>query len=248
MENMPQNVPINAERHSQRPSPRILIVEDNQISTEFFSAALASLNAHLDFAQSHAHALQAYSQPHAHYDVWLIDLHLPDGDGHSLAKKLKQREPRTHAIGHTALSAMQVTQHTEFITILHKPLTPEKLRTQVKKYLPVTIKDSDVKQRAIWDDISGLAALHGRKDHLAALRQLFMAELAQTKKKLIEAMTRRDRSALQSLLHTLQASCGFVGAHQLGEATRKLQNDPNDSDAQHHVITAIQRTQWFGLP
>ena len=57
-----------------------------------------------------------------------------------------------------------------------------------------------------------------------------------------------EQRALQSLLHKLEASCGFVGAQQLYQATRRLRQDLSNIEAQHHLIATIQKIQWIGLP
>ena len=178
------SVPNRLEKAAQ-----ILVVEDNWISKEFFSAALECLGAHIDYVPSRALALKAYNLPTIHYDLWLIDLHLPDGDGASLARDLKKCEPMTKAIGHTALPVIKAEQMCDFETIIHKPLSPAKLVKQVSKYLPQSTGLSVPGDQTTWDDIKGLAALHGRRDHLAALRQLFLDELTQIKECIIQVST-----------------------------------------------------------
>ena len=170
MDNIAEHLSVNGSTPNRLQAARILVVEDNWISKDFFSAALECLGAHIDYVPSRALALKAYNQPTTHYDLWLIDLHLPDGDGSSLARDLKKREPMTIAIGHTALPVIKAEQMCDFATIIHKPLSSEKLVKQVSQYLPRSTGFSLAGDQVTWDDIRGLAALHGRRDHLATLR------------------------------------------------------------------------------
>ena len=62
--------------------PRFLLVEDDIISRGFFKAALETLPADVDTADSLASAL-ARAEPGAH-DLWLIDVNLPDCNGAQL--------------------------------------------------------------------------------------------------------------------------------------------------------------------
>lgn len=73
--------------------PRFLLVEDDIISRGFFKAALETLPADVDTADSLASAL-ASAEPGAH-DLWLIDVNLPDGNGAQLLRELRRSHPDT---------------------------------------------------------------------------------------------------------------------------------------------------------
>ena len=69
-----------------------------------------------------------------------------------------------------------------------------------------------------WDETAALAALNGQRNHLIALRELFLAELRCARRG--RAVDQHDERQLRSQLHRLQASRGFVGAARLGRAVR----------------------------
>ena len=64
------------------PMPRFLLVEDDTISRGFFRAALETLPAQVETADSLASALERGRR--SEHDLWLIDVNLPDGNGSQL--------------------------------------------------------------------------------------------------------------------------------------------------------------------
>ncbi|MGH8043069.1 MAG: response regulator, partial [Stenotrophomonas sp.] len=82
------------------PVPRLLLVEDDTISRGFFKAALETLPAQVDTADSLASAMER-GQAGLH-DLWLIDVNLPDGNGAELLHALRRSRPDTPALAHTA--------------------------------------------------------------------------------------------------------------------------------------------------
>ena len=81
--------------------PRILLVEDDTISQTYFRAVLEALPARVEVAASCACALERAQD--AGYELWLIDLTLPDGPGLELLPRLRDRCPQPPpALAHTA--------------------------------------------------------------------------------------------------------------------------------------------------
>ena len=114
------------------PSPRILLVEDDPVSGAFLAAAVATLPAEVDLADTVAMALQLASR-HDHH-LWLIDANLPDGNGRDLLRALRIHAPATPALAHTAsrdrgdLDALIGAGFTE---VLIKPLGAVELQAAV---------------------------------------------------------------------------------------------------------------------
>ena len=70
------------------PRPRFLLVEDDIITCGFLKAALETLPADVDTADSLNAAL---ARAHVRqYDLWLIDANLPDGHGSELLQQLRR--------------------------------------------------------------------------------------------------------------------------------------------------------------
>lgn len=166
--------------------PRFLLVEDDIISRGFFKAALETLPADVDTADSLASAL-ASAEPGAH-DLWLIDVNLPDGNGAQLLRELRRSHPDTPALAHTADGDTSIharLREAGFSDTLVKPLGRDQLLKAVRRALVNSPAGIFVAQAPAavelavqdWDETAALAALNGQRNHLIALRELFLAEL-----------------------------------------------------------------------
>jgi len=226
--------------------PRFLLVEDDIISRGFFKAALETLPADVDTADSLASAL-ARAEPGAH-DLWLIDVNLPDGNGAQLLHELRRSHPDTPALAHTAdgdVSIHERLREAGFNDTLVKPLGRDQLLKAVRRALVNSPAGATPPSAAIelvvedWDETAALAALNGQRNHLIALRELFLAELPGVRDAVEQAVDQHDASSLRNQLHRLQASCGFVGAARLARAVRQLHHAPESVPAQAGFRAAV---------
>jgi CheY-like chemotaxis protein/HPt (histidine-containing phosphotransfer) domain-containing protein len=227
--------------------PRFLLVEDDTISRGFFRAALETLPAQVETADSLATALERGRR--GEHDLWLIDVNLPDGNGSELLHALRVSRPDTPALAHTADGDTSIharLRDAGFSETLVKPLSREQLLQAVRRALvnspghaaPVA-PDDGLGEREDWDEITALAALNGQRNHLNALRELFLAELPGVRDAVAHAVQQHDVRTLQGQLHRLQASCGFVGAARLGRAVRQLHQAPESNGAHTQFKAAV---------
>ncbi|WP_312327630.1 response regulator [Stenotrophomonas sp.] len=231
------------------PMPRFLLVEDDTISRGFFRAALETLPAQVETADSLATALERGRR--SEHDLWLIDVNLPDGNGSELLKALRQSHPETPALAHTADGDTSIharLREAGFSETLVKPLSREQLLQAVRRALvnspgpsapAAPGEGAGVGEREDWDEITALAALNGQRNHLIALRELFLAELPGVRDAVAQAVQQHDVRTLQGQLHRLQASCGFVGAARLGRAVRQLHQAPESNGAHTQFKAAV---------
>lgn len=118
------------------PMPRFLLVEDDTISRGFFKAALETLPAQVDTADSLATAMDTGRS--GQHDLWLIDVNLPDGNGTQLLHALRRSRPDTPALAHTADGDTSIharLRDAGFSDTLVKPLTGEQLLKAVRRAL-----------------------------------------------------------------------------------------------------------------
>ena len=224
--------------------PRLLLVEDDPISSRFLVTVLRALPAEVDTATGCSEAL-ALDRPYA---LWLIDANLPDGSGSDLLARLRQRSPATPAVAHTADGSALLREQllgAGFTHVLVKPLTALALQTAVRGVLAGTASGLAVADDgaiagdvADWDDEAALRALHGNAQHVRQLRDLFLAELPSVCDVIADSLRLDDAAALQSVLHRLRASCGFVGAARLAAAVRRLQAAPASPQAREEFELA----------
>lgn len=231
-----------------RPHPRILLLEDDPVSAEFMSAALAALPARVEHAASLTEArvrlaAEPASEHGDRHDLWLFDARLPDGAGADLLVELRAQGHGTPALAHTAEPRPEeraALLATGFIDVLIKPLGVDALQAAVRRALGDAPASADAAEAPsmettaampIWDDAVALRALNGNAAHVAVMRGLFLQELDATATRMAIAAAAGDGAALGEDLHRLRAACGFVGAVRLAAAVEALRETPMSSAA-----------------
>ncbi|MBJ6981043.1 response regulator [Luteimonas sp. MC1572] len=242
---------ITTGRHAPM-KPRILLVEDDPTTAAFMAAAIEALPAIVDMADSHLAALAKASD--AGHALWLVDAHLPDGDGAGLLAELRALGLTTPAIAHTA--AHDPWLHHElraagFASVLVKPLSASALRASladaIGTWRPPRVAEDVAGDAAdvvgpppTWDDFAALRALNGERAHVDALRILFLDELPAARDLVASSARDGDERRMRDALHRLRASCGFVGAARLADAVAALEGAPGSAAALQAFTDAAQ--------
>ena len=217
------------------PAPRLLVVEDDPISRCFLQDALSALPAEVDAAADIAAARALVAR--AEYALWLVDAHLPDGDGLDCLRALREHA-QTPALAITA--GMGREQLDElcvggFLEVMLKPVSVAALQGTVRRLLRrAASRVSEPLPQGklpLWDEGRALAALGGNREALDKLRQMVQSELPAPRGQLSQARSAGDVAALRAVLHKLKASCGFVGAARLLQAVHALSDLPLDEQA-----------------
>ena len=224
-------------------NPNILLVEDDPVSRAFLEAATATLPATVAVAGDAASA-RALANASA-FDLWLIDAHLPDATGAELLAQLRGMGFATPALAHTATrdeDAHAELRAAGFAAVVAKPIDAAAWQAALRRALRMDagmhVADAAIAgygDRPLWDDATALAALNGNREHVAALRRLFLDELPGMRARIVDPETRGPT------LHRLRASCGFVGAARLDAAVRALQESASDAALQR-VLDALRDT------
>lgn len=239
--------------------PRILLVEDDPTTASFLAAAAEGFPARVDAVGTRALALARARAPGSGYALWLVDAHLPDGDGADLLGELRGLGFDTPAVAHTAArdpGLHQALREAGFASVLVKPLGTAELHAALASALrgrdasriaevpppppPVRMPPDTSLSPPAWDEAAALRALNGQRAHVEALRQLFLAELPATRQQVLAAAGDGRGGELQGMLHRLLASCGFVGAARLQAAVRELQDAPSSAAALARFDAAAQ--------
>lgn len=227
---------------------RLLLVEDDPVSRSFLEDALGSVPALVDSTSDIASAV-ALSRLHPHA-LWIVDAHLPDGDGIDCLRALRSGNDTT-ALAITASTAREELDalcDAGFIEVLCKPVSVALLCATVRRlagHAPQGIREPLPGKLPMWDEQQALAAIGGDRAALLKLRGLFQAELPTLLDELQGARLAADRKAAQAVLHKLKASCGFVGAARLSRAVDALSQSPLDGPlAQLFDFAAQDALAW----
>lgn len=222
--------------------PRILLVEDDPVSAAYLGEVVSSLPALVDVAGSIAEAV-AMAGIHQH-QLLLIDAHLPDGCGETLLQALRSNGVNAPALAHTAAAEASLREEllaAGFVEVLHKPLGMVELKLALQRYLPQAIAmPVALDELPRWDDAAALAVLGGLRANVDGLRGLFVEELPGQRHRITRASAEGNQAVVRDELHRLVASCGFVGAAQLGQVVRQMQATPLDPDALVALQSAIE--------
>lgn len=227
---------------------RLLLVEDDPISQSFIAEALSGMPAIVDTAADIAQAVQAV-RTHRH-DLWLIDAHLPDGDGSQCLAVLRRLHD-TPALAITAGASrceLDLLCATGFLEVLLKPASIAQLQGTVRRLLGESVERPPEPTGAklpVWDEDRALAAMGGNRKSLQSLRGMFLEELPGLRQQMLAAQRLGDADSMQSVLHKLKAGCGFVGAARLARAVEVLSASPLDSDALRRFdFAATDALEW----
>lgn len=212
-------------------NPRLLLVEDDEVSRAFLTEVLSGLPAHVDAVAGIARACElAASITH---DVWIVDAHLPDGDGVQALKRLRDLHAETPALAITAEDDRVVLDalcSAGFLEVLQKPVGIAPLQAAVRRALGQRTAEpaAPFGKLPAWDEEQALRAIGGRRESLLALRSLFLGELPSQRDAALAAAGADDAIALRGILHRLRASAGFVGALRLLRAVEAWAQAPSD--------------------
>lgn len=236
--------------------PRVLLVEDDVVSRAFLTAAVQAVPAEVDSADNLAAALSLGCAQD--YALWLFDANLPDGNGAELLARLRARHPHTPALAHTATDDRVVLDAlitAGFLEVLVKPLPAAAVQGAVRRVLGLPCGDdagvglvATGGKVPVWDDDAATRALNGNRAHVATLRSLFVEELPRVRERIGGAVSSGDFDGVRASLHKLRASCGFVGAARLGEATHALQRQTDSPALFARFEEAAQDTLAMSAP
>jgi CheY-like chemotaxis protein len=115
----------------------ILIVEDDDVSNEFFEEVLKSTEARLLFAREGKTAIQMCKE-NPDIDVILMDIQLPVMDGQEAAEEIRKINSAITIIAQTAYAMSDDREKylsAGFDDYISKPITPSGLLELIDKYI-----------------------------------------------------------------------------------------------------------------
>ena len=233
---------------TNRPLPRVLLIDDDAISREVLSMMLEMHGLPVDSAEDGKQALELVESTATLPGIILMDTQMPGVSGTRLIKALRQRLKDRNASGQTRIIAISGSEVADAIHqaadgFLLKPIQVESVLALIDAPAPsaeapgLDLQASAApdlaetsETRAILDPAVLDQVVLGKLKAMmpdAALREVYSAVAADLETRLATlaaAMDASDATAVASIAHTIKGGCGMVGLSGATEAAARLEN------------------------
>jgi CheY-like chemotaxis protein/HPt (histidine-containing phosphotransfer) domain-containing protein len=225
-------------RSAQLLQPSILVVDDSDLNCEVAHATLESMGCRVTIAKSGRAAIDACR--HSRFDAILLDIHMPDMDGHEVARTLRDMSKAGETSHCPIIAVTGATRESDRAQCLAsgmddfvgKPLEQPLLLRKLRQWLPPTLHGETGLEGPSAGEASSLdpVLLHGvrqvMRGRFDSYIKLFLREnsrqLAQ-----IKSLVATDGSAdeLVRAVHTLRAACSQVGANKVCSVAAAIEDE-----------------------
>ncbi len=222
---------------------RVLAADDNEVNRLFLDGILSPKVQQLRVVSDGDLAITAGQQ--SHWDILLLDLHMPGADGIEVMQTLSQAADPEHRTLYIVITADARKSEQDrllemgFHGFLTKPISGEALLTGLLAInahpgQPVTIARSRQAANIVLDDQSALSVLHNDRELLTKMRLQFAEELPATLNHISQTLGQlhdpAKRRAIWQAVHKMAGGCAYTGATQLAKICTELE-DQIDNDA-----------------
>jgi len=223
---------------------RILLAEDNEINQQVAVEILESAGFVVEIANNGKEALEMVREKE--YDAVLMDIRMPEMDGFSAAKKIRELDTEARDIPIIAMTAQTMKEDREKAIAagmnhhIAKPIDPNELfRVLAKRIKPgkKTMPSETPGQLTAdfpllpgIDTRAGLARVNGNRELYEKLLRQFRDTYQNTGKTIREAVTGGDYNLAEQVLHDIKGASGNISAADLHEAARELETRVKQGD------------------
>ncbi len=247
----------------QRPL-QVLVAEDHPVNRQYMGALLENLGHHPEFVANGEEAVAAVQR--RHFDLVLMDLHMPQLDGVSATRAIRalpSREKSTLPIVALTADAFDETRERCLVAgmndFLTKPVSPQKLSTALRRLFGVAAAHSapGTGPWAARDVVSTKAPMVGQamlidtaavemalqamsRQRLAALIEAFLAQGPQTVQRLRTAIRDAQPLELRINAHAARGAALNLGLAALAVTAEALHEGAAHLPA-HEIARLVQR-------
>ena len=259
---------------TNRPLPRVLLIDDDAISREVLSMMLEMHGLPVDSAEDGKQALELVENTATLPGIILMDTQMPGVSGTRLIKALRQRLKDRNASEQTRIIAISGSEvgdaiHQAADGFLLKPIQVESVLALLEAPASASTLDLQAsaapgpsetpETRAILDPVVLDPTVLGKLKAMmpdAALREVYAAVAADMETRLATlsaAMDAGDATAVASIAHTIKGGCGMVGLTGATEAAASLENSnlpdswPEELLQLHFALKNLQSLLSNGL-
>ncbi|MDM4772158.1 hybrid sensor histidine kinase/response regulator [Solimonas sp. SE-A11] len=207
------------------PALRILLAEDNPINRQVGTRMLESLGYHADVVENGAEAVEALQR--AHYDLVLMDVHMPELDGLEATRRIRalqgRPQPQIFAMTASALDhERQACLDAGMDRHLAKPFRRRELESMLREVSasagrqPPPATQAAARVQADPVVLAQLASDLGAEGAAGLIAEMISAAAASLDA-LRDAHADGDTQRLARSAQALQANCSMVGASLLAQ-------------------------------
>ncbi|SDL03643.1 PAS domain S-box-containing protein [Catalinimonas alkaloidigena] len=210
--------------------PRVLLVDDNPINRKVASEILRKAGCDVVTASNGAEALATVGNDS--FELIFMDIQMPDMDGVTAMKKLREQHKQLPPIIAMTAYSMQGDED-KFIQsgmddYLSKPIKPETLVMMVKEWVkkptkvlkgPAEAPEASAGTVLNLEKVKNLLRIIG-EEMTQETYQEFETETQQFLHECQEATAREEYNVVKSHLHTLKGNAGTLGVEKLAEQAR----------------------------
>ena len=203
-------------------SPRVLVVDDNQINRQYFSMALKKIDCDVFIAENAASAIELATSEN--FDLILMDIRMPTMSGDVAAKEIKtlQNHKNTPIVS-TSAEVSQETQAPVFSDFLLKPISPQQLKDCVEKYFGHALIDSEIDSEInVFNRQQAMKFCYNDESILEKLIEMFLSELPEKFKLLQSSIYSENFKESSDIIHKLRGSCRTCAANELDSKLEEL--------------------------
>ncbi|MBF0428577.1 MAG: response regulator, partial [Magnetococcales bacterium] len=221
---------------------RVLLTEDNPVNQQMAVDLLELVGLEVEVASNGAEALERLRN--RRYEVILMDVQMPVMDGYEATRRIRQELGMTLPIIAMTANAMQGDREKSLLAGMNdhvaKPIDPQHLFTTLHRWMESTqegVAEGDevaevtavAAEEPLPTHLPGVnleEAMHRCANNPALLWRLlrrFAVDQVDVTQRLRESWARDEREEAVRLAHTLKGLAGSIGAGELQEAARTLE-------------------------
>jgi len=229
------------------PAAQILVVDDGPENRELVKVVLEDYGLSVDEAGNGRVGVDMAMA--TEYDLILMDVQMPEMDGLTATRLLRDRGLKTHILGLTANAMKGYEQkllEAGYSDYLTKPIDIDRFVTRLAQILhaqtgdePFTepVMSETLEQVSEAEDTAPIVSkLGGSNPRFAKVISRFVSRLSEQLQAMDAAYSNRDVEALAKLAHWLKGAGGTVGFDVFNEPATELESAAKGSD-----LTAIEK-------
>ncbi|NOT10867.1 MAG: EAL domain-containing protein [Methylococcaceae bacterium] len=238
-------------RTFNQPGRKILLAEDNVINQEVGQGIIRALGCQVQVVNNGKEAIEAFGKEH--YDLILMDCHMPEMDGFQATAKIREQELAQAVQTHIPIIALTADVQkgigdrcisAGMDGYISKPFSKQQLQTIFIQWLSssenrelsgivadipdrqLPVEKSQINVIAI-DALRNITTETGESLLNRAI-ELFVNSAAQEISKMRMAFANDDAETLTRIAHSFKSSCANLGADSLADACKTIENLGNE--------------------